>query len=67
MERKVKYHLEFKLKCVKELLEDCTSVNSISSREVLIKVYYENGFLIITLKELMFNSKTQEQHVFTKF
>ena len=32
MERKVKYHLAFELKCVKEVLEDCTSVNSISSR-----------------------------------
>jgi len=33
MERKVKYDLAFKLKCVKEVLEDYTSVNSISSRE----------------------------------
>ena len=33
MERKVKYDLAFKLKCVKEVLEDYSSVNSISSRE----------------------------------
>jgi len=33
MERKVKYDLAFKLKCVKEVLEDYISVNSISSRE----------------------------------
>lgn len=33
MERKVKYNLTFKLKCVKEALENYTSVNSISSRE----------------------------------
>lgn len=33
MERKVKYDVAFKLKCVKEVLIDCTSVNSISRRE----------------------------------
>jgi len=33
MERKVKYDLAFKLKFVKKVLEDYTSVNSISSRE----------------------------------
>ena len=33
MERKVKYHLAFKLKCLKEVLENNSSVNSISSRE----------------------------------
>jgi len=33
MERKLKYDLAFKLQCVKEVLEDYTFVNSISSRQ----------------------------------